>query len=614
MRMFPAMPLLILVGALPCLSADAPPEQPPAPLLAPTEEWSAAFLDLATVPPADRPFVRYIPIPSGSAEDLKAASLTLNYVSRASTIKKPDAIVAERAGKKTLLARFDLRWYWPKADDLKEVLALWEELQFDPRYSLLITKDTLKLIGDTTALPKARKRITKTTRVKVGTRRVEKQVEPYVHTDGKVYNGRWVDEDVFAERLVPGFVEVAVADVADVDVVRLRSPVIDPRAAAALEDGTGSQAPLVSVDYLASRLLSAIKDKGLYKVLYGGLYYDFAGIKTSDDKDVTDEDLFLESLGIGKKGERAKALFDRLNSDQRLAVFKSRVTGKPRRIDLFRSPAGSRDGGGFVSFTHDLKDEDVDIGTHPIFNLIDFKDAAREVIYERANGLQGYVLFNGEGKRQDEAPPDVVIDSTIPDGHTKRLQSAISCIRCHGKETGWQPLANDVKALLSGKLDVFADLSDKKKLTQDEVLDRLQAYGGNFDKWLTNARDDYSQFMLRATGPWKLGAPDQTAVVKVASAHMSDVWAGRWYQTVDAARALRELGVPGEKGKEQAMLRRLLPPDLQGVAFGIIAEDPRAAALKEGVSIRPQDFDLAFGFIAARVQQALADQAAPKKD
>ncbi len=374
-------------------------------------------------------------------------------------------------------------------------------------------------------------------------------------------------------------------------VIRAVDKNIDPVAWAALVDATGSQAPIVTYGYFVTRALSTIQGNEVAKEIYGGLYYQFAGYRRGFAKG-TDEDNFFESVGIGNiaAGVTAERIFENARSDQRVAVFKSAVTGKPRRADLLKSLI-ARDSQGVVSVTHDLRNRDIDIGTHPIANLSNFKDFAREVIHERRNGLQGFLLFDGQGALQDEVPNDVAADHTIPAPETSILQPAIGCIRCHGPEGGWRILKNDVKKIANPEdFDIFED------------AERLVGlYGGDPErKLLPRARDDYANAILAATGPW-VRSKDQTDIVQLASAKIADVWREHNYVPVGAARALDELGVPYEGNPVVALKAAILPPAPSH--DGRVREDPRIAALKVGLTINRSDWDLARGFAAARLRR-----------
>jgi hypothetical protein len=514
-------------------------------------------------------------IEGAAHEDMQAVSLTMNYFGLGAAPVRPLPL----GQGKLMVVRIDLRQYAGRsAADLNRLIKTWEEFQFDPKFSLLITRDTLRFLD--VPAPTVKKTVQE---------KVLIDVKPFVQ-DGKTYNQRWETRSKIVE--VP-FTE------AGVDVVRVPSEHIDVAAYELAVSLTQSQAPLVSHRYFVTRALSAIQDKGLYKTVYGGLYYELAGLRSGAKKG-TDLDLLFEDLGIGNvdAGLTAEKLFDRLRSDQRTAVFKSGVTAKPRVTQIFPTLLATE--GGLFMLTLDVRDQDIDIGTHPLMNLL--KQGGKPVhegIWTKANGLHGFVLFDGDQKLAREVPPDVANDTTIPAPHTQRLEPAIGCIRCHAKERGWRVLANDVPKLLAGRLDIFGDAAGNGRQNSD-VLDRLAGlYAGNVERsLLPRARDNYATAVLRATGPWK-ASKDQTDVVELASARLEKIVREYKYRPVDAGVALTELGYEFKPGEELKTLRTLLPP-VRVVIDGVIPEDPRAAALLAGLSINRTDFDLIYSFLAAR--------------
>lgn len=604
---------LVLLGAGAGLG-QAPPVQPAAVakierLPLPADAHALALTDLRTLPPGDQPFIRYLWVRDGLDETAQALSLAVNQLSRANTIIRP---VPLRAGK-VLLQRLDLRHYAPRAPDLAAWLQLWEDFQLDPVFSLLLTRDSLKFVLLRFPDWKGRGYL-------AGTRRQLVDCEPYTHPeDGRVYRRRWE-----AQR-VRGVQTLLLQELQDVELIRLPSSQLDLAAYGELAQRTASEAPVVSHGYFVYRTLSAIEDQGLYALLYGGRYYQFAGIRKGA-KQGTDEDALLEDLGVGsvKDGLTARQLFERLRSDQRAAIFRSGVTGRPRQMEFFRTLAGRVDqGSGLISITHDLRDQDIDVGTHPIANLLAFKDFAREVIFQRPNNLHGYALFNAAGKLQVEVPPDVAKDHTIPAPFTAKLQPAISCISCHEAEgsDGWKPVANSVQALvgIKTKADIFGDLTQLDKTIPD-TIDRLAGlYGGDPEKALQRGREEYSAAVLRATGPFRESAKGQTDVVKLAGGRLVKIWRNYWYDLVSPQHALEELGVRVVEPRDaQAVLGYLLQPvpetavPVPAAGVIILPEDFRALALKAGLSINRSDWDLVREFAAYRVTRSLTALAKEK--
>lgn len=57
-----------------------------------------------------------------------------------------------------------------------------------------------------------------------------------------------------------------------------------------------------------------------------------------------------------------------------------------------------------------------------------FVQAGGEVIFHLPNGLQGYLLVDGNGKRIDQAPVEIVSDPKRPD---RKVENGLSCMSCH---------------------------------------------------------------------------------------------------------------------------------------------------------------------------------------
>jgi len=308
--------------------------------------------------------------------------------------------------------------------------------------------------------------------------------------------------------------------------------------------------------------------------LLDSAYYDF--MQFGDNLESV-----LTTVGVDE------VLAQRINGDQRVAIFSSNVTGKPRRVDRIQGAAG-RFNTSAVWITRDLFDEQAAIASHPIYNLLAFEEDGSEIIFERPNGMHGFVLVNSAGKLVREAPPNLVSDHTIPAPHTRRLRPAISCIRCHGDQEGLQSVSNDVRTLLSvGAIDVLNDFGNAKT-SREELLDRLAGlYAGDFTRRIKLGRDDYSLATRIATA---ITTRPEGLTVPEASAIVSELYGEYVYNSVDAETACRELGYnPGDDPRTTlSQILPTLPPDPQS---GLTLEDPTAAALRAGISVRRIDFE-----------------------
>jgi len=552
---------LLFVPFLPAAASAQPKEvvgpQPKVELKrlwTPADAQAAALADLMTLPVEQRLLTRYIWIQTPDPEAVKSVSATLNRISRSSIIFRPVPLADNR------LVRFSLAQLSFDIDkDLAEIVSTWEALRFDPKFNLLLTPDTLKVV---LGLP--------VTQQPVATVRNGNTFEP-----------------------------MALGNLSAQDVVRVVAGHLDAKTAFSLQLATLSAAPIVTKEYLEFRALSSIKDKGPFATIFGGLYYEFRGIGKAAKKGQTDLDALLDS--VGATGKRV--------AEQRVGMFRSGITGKPRAVDFL--PATNLrvgDGQAFILVTDDVKDESIDATQHAMQTLRkqSFKPDGHEVIFSANNGLQAYALFNGDGGLVDEVPPDIAADTTIPAQFPKRLQSASSCIRCHEAEgsDGLKNVSNDVQTLLERGLDVFGDVSDLNRPIFRTVQELGSQYKGRPDKFIKQARFQFQSAMLDATGPWEKTKP--TDIVKVTAARLEKDTSAYWYGQVDAPTALRELGfVAVPKTEAGPFLRRLLRPDADARAFGIQPEDVRLGALLMDLPISRVEWSLVFAYAQSRANKQL---------
>jgi hypothetical protein len=430
-----------------------------------------------------------------------------------------------------VLLRVNLRLFCNDDKDLEDLTRIWEELRYDPTFNLLVTEQNAK------------------------------------------FAGQKLDKDEFIRPLVPDYLPELIA----------------------LQEGLHTKAPIVLDKYFCARALSTIKvdpatkQRNAFTVLLGGLYYEFRGIKRSKDPEYTDEDDFLRLFGVSKK------LFERIKTDQRAALFVSGVTGRQRRVDFFNTPSGRGwDFVGLGSVTHDIRQEDIDVDTHSVMNLLVFKDFAREEIFVGPNGLHVYAIFDGAGKLLDEAAINVVVDRTVPNPHPPRLQCAISCISCHEADgsDGWKSVRNDAKTLLNSKI---MDVTSKDFA---EIQRIAGLYTGDFSNGFRIGRMDYSRAVMLCTGPMGDGA-DQDKIVQTATSEITAAVHNWLYKPVTSADALEELGLIPDKDKPAEQFAKLLPPEPSEIGF--LPEDPRVGALKLGIAVPRTDWAFTFSYTMSRI-------------
>lgn len=368
---------------------------------------------------------------------------------------------------------------------------------------------------------------------------------------GKRWSGRW--QNVVHPRLAAGYAELITM--------------------------TNSPAPLLMAEWATVKMLTSID---------GGKYYQFRGLKDKNGKATLKLDEYLRSRGADR------AASGTLGADERAALIKSGVTGKPRRIDVFRG-GGVRPsvGTGLVSITHDLSDSQTKIQNDPLQNLLDAEFAASEVILEVANGEHEFTLWNAKGELQDEVPATgdgaIASDTTSPKGSVPRLQPALSCIRCHGPNDGWQPFQNDVQRLADGDLSLVADLGAGANAFSSKTLNRLRGlYGGDLAEPLRLGRNTLFAATYSTTGGHDV--PQSSAAV--AAVHQAYYYSPTLVQAKDV---LAMLGVPVPEGAEPAQVLRAAVPPTLGV------EQPLLKALHGGMGIQRWQLELLWPDILERL-------------
>lgn len=642
-------------------------------LWTPADAIEAAHADLfGNVLEPDRCYIRYLWLRDWEPEENKKdptrsetvseaarrASFTINLVSRGYTIITPDIVQGGH------LLRLDLRNYDPcydgnsqhrqYLDGVDSWQKIWEEFTFDPSFSKLLTRDSLAFAAKldpsllhTTVEARVAKRIMSEGKTRHEQVTVDHKGGDYTYPDGSgtVHNvkpGRYSVDLTFHE---PGAVHyvtetkhVSVAEaLEDYDVIRLDPSYIDALAFNQLREATHSNAPIVELDYFQFRATSQIqendnkvkvdgkvKDDKVFTTIFGGLYYRLRGIRKSKQEGITDQQLFFQDfLGINVKdaANNAKALFERLNSDQRSLKYRSDITGKPR-IGVFIPSLGSRFFRSGGSFTLDVKDASIDLGERAFANLLNPFAQAIEGIFIAENGMPVCVLFNpDDGSLVDEVPFNVANDTTIPHPYTQRLQPAGSCLACH-KEDMWKPFPNQVRTITRGHrgINIFGDLSaglNYGEAFSPKVIDRLASlYGGDLDTGLSRARYDFMQTAIHCIGT-RRSSTDQTDAGRHACSLIESGRNNYWYSDVTPKVALHDLGIEAPTGEplvtdpdsdKIGWLDRIVPPYADSIQYNphlsYIPEDPRIPPLRAGLGINRSDWALGYSFFQERALTA----------
>ena len=497
---------------------------------APRDAVAYAAADIINVGKLDQPFQRYIWVPEPTKEKVAGLVYTLNTISRSSIIYRP--VVLHRGA----LVRVDIRKLAPREEDFGPFRDTWEELALHNPFFNTTRKVNKVVVVKTPQPPKST---------------VVREVK----------NGRYVNVTKSVPQ--PDLIQQTTQEVT-VSEFSLHTGMHNMLL---LHSLTGvSKAPIVRYETFVLAALT---------VLDNGLYYDFVGIGASKDRTQNDLDFLLGQIGTSRKE------IERLDSDNRMAMFRSGVTGKPRRV-IFWNGSGVRPvvGSSLVTLTDDFRAGNFDPLQHPVKSLASRKANAHEAVFMRANGFLGAAITDGDGKLAKEVPPDITPDHTIPGTVDKRLEPILSCLCCHGPNDGFQPVRNDVIKLHEAfrlgadayqKLRVFDD--EQSKLNVPETLEQLSGqFSGDAERTaFRQARNDHQKATWIATGG--SGVAECTSAIR----SVRDVYR---YGAVTPKSALRDMGYIVETEADAVQLFNQVVPFTPSNRFGIRTEDPVVASLR----------------------------------
>jgi hypothetical protein len=175
----------------------------------------------------------------------------------------------------------------------------------------------------------------------------------------------------------------------------------------------------------------------------------------------------------------------------------------------------------------------------------------------------------------------------------------MSCVLCHATDNGYRTARNDLELLQGADADYFGDeiTYRGKTLTRAEAVAIVAGrYGERIDEpdgVLGRARRDYIRKVDELTD-YEITADGPTSVQQLG-AKLKAVYHAYRYQRIDAERACLELGVRIPAERARATLRQLAPAPEAGRA-----EDIVIALLKNGASVRRDDFDAIYSELARR--------------
>lgn len=537
----------VLLVALALLAVDAPAQKIEL-LHTEADAVGWAFTALSQYPEADRPYIRFVYLPPWADPDwIGAMDFAVNTACSHTRLLHR----ADRHAGGWLLA-YNLQRLAP-GPELAQLVATWDGLASDE------SRFHVPSINVT-------------------------QVTETIQVD-KVVSGRNTKVPQQQVRNVESKIAILAPHLQDAMAKHVTDATKSQRLDVLTTQLTSSTGGIYPADFLLEQLLTSLRGK----------YPEFRQMQFQTATNTPFQTL------LAKRGfffERSRDL----SGDKGALLLISGVTGKARVVMTSYGIAGRQP----MAVTFDYRDSTVRPDQQFIRNLIEF-DAladAKECFLPLPNGLVEYVLADSKGNLQRSAPPDVVADSTKPDGHTKELEMGMSCILCHAPQQGYRTARNDMEFLLGSDADFFGEslgytTADGKAVS----LSRAEAvaivagrYGERIDEpdgVLGRARRDFVRTIDLLTD-YPIVADGPTSV-ELLGAKIKEVYHGYRYRTIDAERACLELGVRVPAGQGLATLRALVPPPDAGQQ-----EDVMISLLRNGATIKRDDFNAIYVEMARR--------------
>lgn len=181
----------------------------------------------------------------------------------------------------------------------------------------------------------------------------------------------------------------------------------------------------------------------------------------------------------------------------RAGFASSGVSGQNRLVERHDSPYGAY----WKSYDFKSNEKEGNLFRYPLgpdfvnnpYERQAFKHDGGEVIFNLPNGLQAYLLVDGNDRRIDEGPIEVVSDSLKTSG-TAKIVNGLSCLACHGHgmKSDFKDTVRDGTALQGQPL---------------EKVRRLYPTPEAMNKLLQKDAERFLKALEEATGPFlKVGA------------------------------------------------------------------------------------------------------------
>jgi WD40 repeat protein len=202
----------------------------------------------------------------------------------------------------------------------------------------------------------------------------------------------------------------------------------------------------------------------------------------------------------------------------------------------------------------------------PASGRTSFRPAGGEVIFSLPNGLHGYLLVDGDGRRVERAPVNIVSDPQRPD---RQVEVGISCMSCHAR--GLLPKDDQVRAHVEKNRTAFGR----------EDSEAIRALYAPAEKMRALMDRDTKRY-LKSLEEVGVGKDDPAPVLSTTL---------RYEAAVDLPAAAAEAGLPPDVFARQvagsAVLKRTLGPlQARGIVQRQVFEENFSRLLRE---LLPED-------------------------
>ena len=176
------------------------------------------------------------------------------------------------------------------------------------------------------------------------------------------------------------------------------------------------------------------------------------------------EPRYHEILGLDDSEDSVKKLAavdektaDRVGAQVRGAVLISEVAHRNRFLE--RTPTPLRYGKGTYQESYDFVNSVR--GKNVLKDLLLDEADAHEIIWTLPNGLLGFFVTDGKGKRLDAAVADVALNNRGK-WLDRQVRTAIHCVHCHLPDRGWIEVDDEVRSLAKKPVELIASALDKQ--------------------------------------------------------------------------------------------------------------------------------------------------------